>query len=47
MRGYAITGNEEYLEPYNQGSRNWLDNYNKLHTLLDANSKLTTQFGGD
>ncbi|WP_260871681.1 CHASE3 domain-containing protein [Bacillus sp. X1(2014)] len=39
MRGYAITGNEEYLEPYNQGSRNWLDNYNKLHTLLDANSR--------
>ena len=39
MRGYAITGNEEYLEPYNQGSRNWLDNYNKLHTLLAANSR--------
>src|SRR3954471_16328391 len=34
MRGYVITGDEQYLEPYNQGSRSWLDNYNKLHSLL-------------
>ncbi len=39
MRGYAITGNEEYLEPYNLGSRNWLNNYNKLHSLLEDNSR--------
>jgi two-component system, chemotaxis family, sensor kinase CheA len=37
MRGYVITGNEEYLEPYNTASRNWLDNYNKLHSLLANN----------
>jgi two-component system, chemotaxis family, sensor kinase CheA len=34
MRGYVITGNDQYLEPYNQGSRSWLDNYNNLHSLL-------------
>jgi two-component system, chemotaxis family, sensor kinase CheA len=37
MRGYVITGNEEYLEPYNTASRNWLDNFNKLHSLLASN----------
>ncbi|WP_462410263.1 CHASE3 domain-containing protein [Neobacillus sp. Marseille-QA0830] len=37
MRGYVITGNEDYLEPYNQGSRSWQDNYNKLHSLLEEN----------
>lgn len=34
MRGYVITGNTEYLEPYNTGTRSWLDNYNTLHSLL-------------
>ncbi|MBY0145204.1 CHASE3 domain-containing protein [Neobacillus niacini] len=37
MRGYVISGNEEYLEPYNTASRNWLDNFNKLHSLLASN----------
>jgi two-component system, chemotaxis family, sensor kinase CheA len=37
MRGYVITGNEEYLEPYNTASRNWLENYNTLHSLLADN----------
>src|SRR4051794_35613598 len=39
MRGYVITGDAEYLEPYNNGSRNWLDNYNKLHSLLADNGR--------
>ncbi|GHH98762.1 ATP-binding protein [Neobacillus kokaensis] len=34
VRGYVITGDKEYLEPYNQATRSWLDNYNKLHSLL-------------
>lgn len=38
MRGYVLTGQEEYLEPYHQGNRSWLDNYNKLHSLLADNS---------
>jgi two-component system, chemotaxis family, sensor kinase CheA len=38
MRGYVLTGQEEYLEPYHQGNRSWLDNYNKLHSLLKYNS---------
>lgn len=37
MRGYVITGDEEYLEPYNTGNRSWQDNYNKLHSLLEEN----------
>ena len=39
MRGYVITGDEEYLEPYNLASRSWLDNYNKLHSLLADNGR--------
>ena len=39
MRGYMITGDEEYLEPYNSSSRSWLDNYNKLHSLLADNGR--------
>ncbi|MFS0774733.1 CHASE3 domain-containing protein [Neobacillus sp. 3P2-tot-E-2] len=34
MRGYVITGNAEYLEPYNTATRSWLENYNTLHSLL-------------
>ena len=37
MRGYVITGNEEYLEPYRSASRSWLENYNTLHSLLASN----------
>ncbi|MEH7011263.1 CHASE3 domain-containing protein [Neobacillus niacini] len=37
MRGYVITGNEEYLEPYHSAGRNWLDNYSTLHSLLADN----------
>ena len=37
MRGYVITGDEEYLESYNLGNRSWLDNYNKLYSLLAEN----------
>lgn len=39
MRGYVITGKEEYLEPYNTASRSWLDNYNTLHSLLSDNGQ--------
>ncbi|GFZ81064.1 histidine kinase [Paenibacillus marchantiophytorum] len=37
MRGYVITGDTQYLEPYDAGSRTWLDNYNKLHQLIEDN----------
>ncbi|MFP3388454.1 CHASE3 domain-containing protein [Brevibacillus sp. SIMBA_040] len=37
MRGYVITGDEQYLEPYEIGSRSWQDNYNKLYTMLADN----------
>ncbi|KRF01738.1 histidine kinase [Paenibacillus sp. Soil766] len=37
MRGYVITGNEQYLEPYNEGSRNWQETYNHIHQLISDN----------
>ena len=37
MRGYVIAGDEAYLESYNLGNRNWQNNYNKLHSLLEEN----------
>ncbi len=39
MRGYVITGDEEYLESYQLGNRSWQDNYNKLHSLLEENGR--------
>ncbi|TXK74804.1 CHASE3 domain-containing protein [Paenibacillus sp. N3.4] len=38
MRGFVITGDEQYLEPYNSSNRSWLDNYNKLHQLVGDNT---------
>jgi two-component system chemotaxis sensor kinase CheA len=37
MRGYVITGDEQYLDPYEAGSRAWLDNYNQLQLLISDN----------
>jgi two-component system chemotaxis sensor kinase CheA len=37
MRGYLIGGEDQYLEPYEIGSRSWLGNYNKLHSQLGNN----------
>jgi two-component system, chemotaxis family, sensor kinase CheA len=37
MRGYVITGNEEYLDPYHLASRSWLESYNNLHSRLANN----------
>jgi two-component system chemotaxis sensor kinase CheA len=37
MRGFMITGDEQYLEPYQISSRSWQDNYNKLYALLKDN----------
>jgi two-component system chemotaxis sensor kinase CheA len=37
MRGFVITGDEQYLEPYNASSKTWADNYNKLSLLISDN----------
>ncbi len=37
QRGYVITGNENYLVPYNDGKSQWQSNYNQLYTLLSDN----------
>ncbi|MDD9271016.1 CHASE3 domain-containing protein [Paenibacillus sp. GCM10023248] len=37
MRGYIITGDILYLEPYDTAGKTWLDNYNKLMQLVDYN----------
>lgn len=46
QRGFALTGEESYLEPYNNGILQWESDYNKLVTLVEDNelqrSNLTT-----
>ncbi|MFD1887897.1 methyl-accepting chemotaxis protein [Paenibacillus wenxiniae] len=37
QRGFVITGNENYLDPYNTGKSQWQSNYNDLYTLLADN----------
>ncbi|WP_136604917.1 CHASE3 domain-containing protein [Paenibacillus dokdonensis] len=37
QRGYAITGDLSYLEPYNEASSAWETNYNNLYLLLTDN----------
>lgn len=34
QRGFNLTGEESYLEPYNNASNNWEIDFNKLHQLL-------------
>ena len=36
-RGYIITGDEQYLESYNQASENWEKDYNSLYSLIKDN----------
>ena len=35
QRGFILTGEESYLEPYNNASDNWEIDFNKLHQLLN------------
>lgn len=37
QRGYAITGEASYLDPFNEASEAWEMNYNKLYQLLADN----------
>ncbi|MDQ0195008.1 CHASE3 domain-containing protein [Paenibacillus wynnii] len=37
MRGYALTGNLDYLAPYNDGIVKWRLNYAKLYNLIQDN----------
>ena len=37
MRGYVITGNLDYLAPYNDGLEKWRINYTKLDNLIRDN----------
>lgn len=37
MRGFVITGDQQYLEPYDTANKTWLDNYNKLMQLISYN----------
>ena len=38
-RGYVITGNENFLEPFNQGKYSYEQHYNKLKELTSDNSE--------
>lgn len=37
QRGFIITGDESYLEPYSLAASDWKDNYNKLYDLISDN----------
>ncbi|MCW3790524.1 CHASE3 domain-containing protein [Paenibacillus sp. LS1] len=37
QRGFMITGNESYLEPYSQGLSQWNTNYDQLNALISDN----------
>ncbi|GAS82238.1 CHASE3 domain-containing protein [Paenibacillus amylolyticus] len=37
QRGFMITGNESYLEPYSQGLSQWDTNYDQLNALISDN----------
>ncbi|MBB6021783.1 two-component system chemotaxis sensor kinase CheA [Paenibacillus sp. JGP012] len=37
QRGFMLTGNETYLEPYTQGLSEWDSNYNQLIALISDN----------
>lgn len=37
MRGFVITGNEQYLDSYYEGSRNWQVTYDHIHQLISDN----------
>lgn len=37
QRGYALTGNSSYLEPFNNGLSEWTVNYSKLKALITDN----------
>lgn len=39
QRGFIITGDESYLEPYNSAAENWKIDFNDLHQLLDNKPK--------
>ncbi|WP_194543487.1 CHASE3 domain-containing protein [Paenibacillus sp. JZ16] len=39
QRGYVITGDDTYLEPFNQALSSWQINYNKLYKLVSDNSE--------
>ncbi|WP_249898490.1 CHASE3 domain-containing protein [Paenibacillus sp. PK3_47] len=41
QRGYVITGDESYLEPYNSGLADWRINYAKLNALIEDNPEQT------
>ncbi|THF82208.1 response regulator [Cohnella fermenti] len=38
MRGFVITGEERYLEPYDAAMSNWVSDYDQLHRLVGDNS---------
>ncbi|MFE7083493.1 CHASE3 domain-containing protein [Priestia megaterium] len=37
QRGFIITGEKSYLEPYNNGKTKWENDYNRLYNLLSDN----------
>ncbi|HWJ79337.1 MAG TPA: ATP-binding protein [Niallia sp.] len=40
QRGYVITGDQSYLEPYNEGLENWEEQYNELYSVVTNKDQL-------
>ncbi|QQZ10174.1 CHASE3 domain-containing protein [Heyndrickxia vini] len=43
QRGYIISGNEDYLKPYQEAESKWEDEYSQLYALLSDNPKQQTK----
>ncbi|WP_435170383.1 CHASE3 domain-containing protein [Paenibacillus glycanilyticus] len=43
QRGYIITGDESYLDPYDKGKSQWESNYNSLYAYIADNSSTQKQ----
>jgi methyl-accepting chemotaxis protein len=39
QRGFIITGDQSYLEPYNNGKKKWIEYYDQLFQLVSDNPK--------
>ncbi|MBP1988964.1 CHASE3 domain-containing protein [Paenibacillus eucommiae] len=45
QRGYLITGDSKYLEPYNSGRNEWVQDFNRLVGLLTDNQSQLQKLG--
>lgn len=44
IRGYMVTGNEDFLEPFNNGQKNFANGISELKTLTSDNPEQVTRW---